>query len=116
MRKKGDFMLIIVKDDVLTEGKKQEYSKYSGLFRVMNKVSHLIEELQAIGKYLSLSDEEKIRNDAVEKMEDIIDKIEHDIDYARKYAKRNKAIWEGGDLGYIIDLEKLENYKKRRLF
>ena len=94
-------MLIIVKDGELTEKKKLEAYKYSGLFKVMNKISKLIQELEQIDQYLSYGDEENIRIDTVRKLEKILDRVSEEIEYARVHYRKDQPFWKTGDMSQL---------------
>ena len=42
-------MIVIVREGELTEDKKQSCYEYSGLFKIINRVSKLIETMEEIG-------------------------------------------------------------------
>lgn len=102
-------MLIIVKDGKLTEKKKLEAYKYSGLFKVMNKISKLIQELEQIDQYLTYGDEENIRKDTVKELEEILDKVSEEIEYAREHYRKAQPFWKTGDMELLgFDDEKMK--------
>ncbi len=93
----------IIKEEKQTELR----CKYSDLFKIMNKLTNLIKDVQAVDEYLSPSDEENIRKDVVEKLSQIIDDTQESIKYAKERAEQEKPYWETGDLDRIIDISKL---------
>ena len=109
---KGDkAMLIIVKDTPLTENIKAETYKYSGWFKVMNRISNLIQELEQIDKNLTQYDIELIRVDTVEQINSILDMIEKTIKYAKEITWEEKPFWQTGNLN---DLLRRETIRKKR--
>ncbi len=105
-------MTIIIKDGTLTEEKRKQCCKYSGLFKVMNKLSNLIEDIQAVDKYITIKDEENIRINVTKELEQIIDRTQEEIEYAKEQAEQEKPYWETGDIDKIIDISK-DKYKRR---
>ena len=104
-------MLIIVKDTPLTENIKAETYKYSGWFKVMNRISNLIQELEQIDKNLTQYDIELIRVDTVEQINSILDMIEKTIKYAKEITWEEKPFWQTGNLN---DLLRRETIRKKR--
>ena len=51
-------MLIIIKDGMLTEDKKESCYRYSGLFKVINRLCKLIETMEEVGEYITYYDKE----------------------------------------------------------
>ena len=107
-------MTVIIKDGKLTEEKRKQCCKYSGLFKVMNKLSNLIEDIQAVDKYISPTDEDTIRNDTVKQLEQIIDETQERIIYAKKRAEQEKPYWETGELDRIIDISRIQEIKENK--
>lgn len=93
-------MLIIVKDGKLTEDKKQETYKYVGLFKIMNKISKLVQDVEELQEYMTYGDTEYIRKDLVKNLNSCLDKI--DLDYARKEKELNTSIGQGGDVTRLL--------------
>lgn len=93
-------MLIVVKDCELTEKKKQETYKYVGLFKVMNKISKLIQDAEELEEYITYGDTEYIRKELVKKMNYLLDSI--DIDYAKKEKELDTSIGQGGDVTRLL--------------
>lgn len=96
-------MTVIIKEEKQTE----LCCKYSDLFKIMNKLTNLIKDVQAVDEYLSPSDEENIRKDVVKKLSQIIDDTQESIKYAKERAEQEKPYWETGDLDRIIDISKI---------
>lgn len=93
---------------IIKEEEKTELCcKYSDLFKIMNKLTNLIKDVQAVDEYLSPSDEENIRKNVVQKLAQIIDDTQESIKYAKKRAEQEKPYWETGDLDRIVDTNKL---------
>ena len=110
---KGDkAMLIIVKDTPLTENIKAETYKYSGWFKVMNRISNLIQELEQIDKNLTQYDIELIRVDTVEQINSILDMIEKTIKYAKEITWEEKPFWKTGDIEKVVDSETRRKLKR----
>ncbi len=95
-------MLIIVKDGELTERKKQETYRYRGLFKVIQRITKLIEELEVVQEYLTYSDEENIRKQRVKQFNRILDEIEEQIQYAKEEYQAELPVCQGGDISRII--------------
>ncbi len=95
-------MLIIVKEGELTEKKKNEVYKYRGLFKIINRITRLIEELEQLDQYITYGDEERIRRDKVQEINLILDQINKEIEYARKRYKEEIPIALGGDIDRLI--------------
>ena len=102
-------MLIIVKDGKLTEKRKLEAYKYVRYFKVMNRISKMLEEIEKLEDYMEETDKISIRNN-VEDFERELDSIEKRLKRARKKFEDDKAIWQTGD---IKDLY-LSNIRERR--
>ena len=99
-------MLIIVKDSPLTENIKAETYKYSAWFKIMNRISNLIQELEQIDNHLTQYDTELIRIDTTEQINTILDRIEETIQYAKDITWKEKPFWQTGDIERVIDGEK----------
>lgn len=97
----------IIEEEKQTKEKTELRCKYSDLFKIMNKLTNLIKDIQAVDEYLSPSDEENIRKDVVKKLSQIIDDTQESIKYAKKKAEQEKPLWQTGDLDRIIDTNKL---------
>lgn len=95
-------MLIIIKNGELTEKKKEETCKYYGWFKLINKMSKLIAELEEVDEYLTPNDEYEMTRYKVKEIEEILDKAREDIEYARKSFEKNKPVWAGGDITRLI--------------
>lgn len=95
-------MLIIVKEGELTEKKKNEVYKYRGLFKIINRITRLIEELEQLDQYITYGDEERIRRDKVQEINQILDQINKEIEYARNRYKEEIPIALGGDIDRLI--------------
>lgn len=92
---------------IIKEEKTKLRYKYIDLFKITNKLTNLIKDIQAVDEYLSPSDEENIRKNVVEKLSQIIDDTQESIKYAKKRAEQEKALCQTGDLDRIIDISKL---------
>lgn len=92
---------------IIKEEKTELCCKYSDLFKVMNKLTNLIKDVQAVDKHLSPGDEENIRKNVVQKLAQIIDDTQESIKYAKERAEQEKPYWQTGDLDRIIDISKL---------
>ena len=105
-------MLIIVKDSPLTENIKAETYKYTGWFKIMNRISNLIQELEQIDKHLTQYDTELIRIDTTEQINTILDRIEETIQYAKDITWKEKPFWQTGDIERVIDGETRRKLKR----
>ncbi len=92
---------------IIEEEKTELRCKYSDLFKIMNKLTNLIKDVQAVDKHLSPGDEENIRKNVVQKLAQIIDDTQESIKYAKERAEQEKPYWQTGDLDRIIDISKL---------
>ena len=95
-------MLIIVKDTPLTENIKAGTYKYSGWFKIMNRISNLIQELEQIDKHLTQYDTEMIRKRS----------IEETIEYAKELTWKEKPFWKTGDIERVVDSETRRKLKR----
>ena len=98
-------MLIIVKDTPLTENIKAETYKYSGWFKIMNRISNLIQELEQTDEHLTQYDTEMIRIDTPEQINAILDRIEKTIQYAKDITWNEKPFWKTGNLDGLLRRE-----------
>lgn len=98
-------MLIIVKDTPLTENIKAETYKYAGWFKIMNRISNLIQVLEQIDEHLTQYDTEMIRRRSVREINKILDRIEETIEYAKEITWKEKPFWETGDIERVVDSE-----------
>ncbi len=105
-------MLIIVKDTPLTENIKAETYKYSGWFKIMNRISNLIQELEQIDEHITQYDTEMIRIDTVKEMNIILDRIEKTIKYAKEITWEEKPFWQTGNLEGLLRKEHTKRKKK----
>lgn len=105
-------MLIIVKDTPLTENIKAGTYKYSGWFKIMNRISNLIQELEQIDKHLTQYDTEMIRKRSIEEINIIIDRIEETIEYAKELTWKEKPFWKTGDIERVVDSETRRKLKR----
>ena len=71
-------MVVVITEGKLTENKKQTYYKYGGIFKLINRISKLTEELENIDQYMTYNDIEYIGADTKE-INKILDKIENRI-------------------------------------
>ena len=99
-------MLIIVKDEPLTESIKAETYKYSGWFKIMNRISNLIQVVEQIDNNLTQYDTEMIRKRSVEEINIILNRIEETIGYAKEITWKEKPFWQTGDIERVLDSEK----------
>lgn len=99
-------MLIIIKDQRLTESNKKEIYRYKGLFKVISKLTRLLERLQDLDEYITFEDKERIRLDRVQDLEQIIDDIYKQIEYAEKRAYEEEPIWSTGNVEQLKDKNK----------
>lgn len=76
-------MLLVVKDEELTEDKKEEIYKYRGFFKIINRIGKLIQDVEELEQYISYSDQAYIRKEIVKQINTILDSIDAHIDYAR---------------------------------
>ena len=105
-------MLIIVKDGELTEKKKLEAYQYSSWFKLINKISKLIQQLEEIDPYLTYGDIQDIRKDKVREIEKILERTEEQIQYAVKQAKEQKPFWETGEIANVFNKYDYEEEKR----
>ena len=105
-------MLIIVKDGELTEKKKLEAYQYSSWFKLINKISKLIQQLEEIDSYLTYGDIQNIRKDKVQEIEEILERTEKQIQYAVKRAKEDKPFWETGEIPNVFYKDDYEEQKR----
>lgn len=91
---------------IIKEEKTELHCKYIDLFKITNKLTNLIKDVQAVDEYLSPSDKENIRKNIVKNLEQVIDDTQKSIKYAREKAEQEKALWQTGDLDRIIDISK----------
>lgn len=80
----------------------QEAYRYKGLFKVIQRITKLIEELEEVQEYLTYSDEENIRKQRVKQFNRILDEIEEQIEYAKERYKEELPVCQGGDINRII--------------
>lgn len=99
-------MLMIIKDENLTESNKREIYRYKGLFKVISKLTKLLERLQDLDEYITFEDKERIRLDKVRELEQIIDSINQEIEYAEKRAYKERPIWHTGNVEQLKDKNK----------
>ena len=105
-------MLIIVKDGELTEKKKLEAYQYSSWFKLINKISKLIQQLEEIDPYLTYGDIQNIRKDKVREIEKILERTEEQIQYAVEQAKEQKPFWETGEIANVFNKYDYEEEKR----
>ena len=105
-------MLIIVKDGELTEKKKLEAYQYSSWFKLINKISKLIQQLEEIDSYLTYGDIQDIRKDKVREIEKILERTEEQIQYAVEQAKEQKPFWETGEISNVFNKYDYEEEKR----
>lgn len=95
-------MLIIVKDEELTENKKQETCKYIKWFKLINRISKLITRLEKIDSYFTPNTEYEMTRYKIQDIEEILDTIDKEIKYAEEKCKRDTPIGQGGDIERLI--------------
>ena len=83
-------MTVIITDDKLTENKKQECYKYAGMYKAINKISHIIEELEELDNFSMCQDFEYIKENSQKELNKVIADIEQDIRYAKRRAEQIK--------------------------
>ena len=105
-------MLIIIKDGELTEKKKLEAYNYSGWFKLINKISKLIQQLEETDSYLTYGDIQNIRKDKVREIEKILERTEEQIQYAVEQAKEQKPFWETGEIPNVFNKYEYEEEKR----
>lgn len=76
-------MIIIINNEELTERKKQEAYKNQGLFKIINRITRLIEKLEELEQYIAPSCVENIRKDTVKEINKTLDLIEKEIEYKK---------------------------------
>ena len=95
-------MLIIIKDEELTENKKKETCKYIKWFKLINRISKLITRLEKIDKYFTPNTEYEITRYKVKDIEEILDRVDEEIRYAEEKYKKEIPICQGGDMDRLI--------------
>ena len=68
-------MTIIITDGELTERIKRNCCRYSPLFKLINRISKIIEKLEE-SKYTEYEYEESIRTEIIKQVNSLLDKIE----------------------------------------
>ena len=96
-------MLIIIKDGMLTEDKKESCYRYSGLFKVINRLCNLIETMEEVGEYITYYDKEFVRKRVVEEINEMIDIVDKKIEYAKVTAEKEKPFWQTGEIPNVFN-------------
>ena len=104
-------MVVIVREGELTEDKKQSCYEYSGLFKIINRVSKLIETMEEIDKYVAYSDKQYVRKTAVKEINKILDYIDEELEYAKVMAEKAKPFWQTGEITNVFNKY---NYKEKK--
>lgn len=104
-------MLIIIKDGMLTEDKKESCYRYSGLFKVINRLCKLIETMEEVGQYITYYDKEYVRKTIVEEINDILDNVEEKIEYAKVTAEKEEPFWQTGEISNVFNKYDYEEKK-----
>lgn len=68
-------MTIVITDGKLTERRKMKCCKYSPLFKLINRISKIIEKLEE-SEYTEYDYEESIRTEVIKQINKLLDKIE----------------------------------------
>lgn len=106
-------MIVIVREGELTEDKKQSCYEYSGLFKIINRVSKLIETMEEIDKYVAYSDKQYVRKTAVKEINKILDYIDEELEYAKVMAEKANPFWQTGEITNVFN--KYDYKEKKRL-
>ena len=106
-------MIVIVREGELTEDKKQSCYEYSGLFKIINRVSKLIETMEEIDKYVAYSDKQYVRKTAVKEINKIFDYIDEELEYAKVMAETAKPFRQTGEITNVFN--KYDYKEKKRL-
>lgn len=69
-------MTVIVTDGELTEQRKQKAYKYKGLFKLINNICNLIEELEELDNSRVTQSIEQIQVNAVKEVSNILERIQ----------------------------------------
>lgn len=104
-------MLIIIKEGMLTEDKKESCYRYSGLFKVINRLCKLIETMEEVGQYITYYDKEYVRKTIVEEINDILDNVEEKIEYAKVTAEKEEPFWQTGEISNVFNKYDYEEKK-----
>lgn len=104
-------MLIIIKDGMLTEDKKESCYRYSGLFKVINRLCNLIETMEEVGEYITYYDKEFVRKRVVEEINEMIDIVDEKIEYAKVTAEKEKPFWQTGEITNVFNKYDYEEKK-----
>lgn len=104
-------MLIIIKDGMLTEDKKESCYRYSGLFKVINRLCKLIETMEEVGEYITYYDKEFVRKKVVEEINEMIDIVDEKIEYAKVTAEKEKPFWQTGEITNVFNKYDYEEKK-----
>ena len=104
-------MLIIIKEGMLTEDKKESCYRYSGLFKVINRLCKLIETMEEVGQYITYYDKEYVRKTIVEEINDILDNVEEKIEYTKVTAEKEEPFWQTGEISNVFNKYDYEEKK-----
>ena len=108
-------MIVIVREGELTEDKKQSCYEYSGLFKIINRVSKLIETMEEVDKYVAYSNKQYVRKTAVKEINKILDYIDEELEYAKVMVEKAKPFWQTGEITNVFNKDDYKEKKKKIL-
>lgn len=76
-------MVIIINNEEVTEEKKKDAYKNHGLFKIINRITRLIEKLEELEQEIAPKCVEEIRKDTVKEINKTLDMIEEEIQYKK---------------------------------
>lgn len=76
-------MVIIINNEEVTEEKKKDAYKNHGLFKIINRITRLIEKLEELEQEIAPKCVEETRKDIVKEINKTLDMIEEEIQYKK---------------------------------
>lgn len=76
-------MVIIINNEEVTEEKKKDAYKNHGLFKIINRITRLIEKLEELEQEIAPKCVEETRKDTVKEINKTLDMIEEEIQYKK---------------------------------
>lgn len=76
-------MVIIINNEEVTEEKKKDAYKNHGLFKIINRITRLIEKLEELEQEIAPKCVEEIRKDTVKEINKTLDMIEEEMQYKK---------------------------------
>ena len=104
-------MLIVVKEGELTERKKLNTYEYMGYFKIINRISKILENIEQLDEYMEEEEKIQIKN-YIEDFNTLLDRIDGMLKKANKIREQEKPIWAGGSIKEIY-INNKKNKKRK---